>query len=342
MIPISRREALVRAGAAAAALGGGRTLTAATNPPAPAASAPVVRDEVDLTDGRLRVVVSPSDGAGLLAFALRRGERWINLYPDVRDPAWKMRYASWMMIPYSNRVENGEFRFQGRTYTLRNGANHAIHGDGRNRSWTVAEKSAARIRLTLRSADFADFNWPWPIEVDAAIALEDGALVQRLRLVNRGDTAMPAGFGWHPYYPRALTREGEPVRLQAVFTGVYPDANGDCIPDGPATPLPEDLDYSKGREIPKDRRYDTCLQGYDGKGTIEWPESGVKLAYDCSAHMTHFVYFNPIERPVWAAEPAANANNGVNLLDRGYEKHGVIVLPAGEALDAHFITRVTA
>ena len=334
----TRREAMRRTGLAAAGM---MCAAAGARAAAPAAGGDaIVRDEVELSNDALRLVVSPSDGAGLLAFKVRRGGRWLDVYPDVHDPALKMRYASWMMIPYSNRVENGVFTFEGKEYKLRNGENHSIHGDGRSRSWTVAAKTPSSLNLTLRSADFADFNWPWPIEVAAEIALEERALVQRLRIVNRGTSAMPAGFGWHPYYNRALTKPGEPVLLQMKFTRVYPDANGDCIPDGPAEPIPADLDYSAPKPVPTDRRYDTCLGGYDGKGTIEWPESGVKLAYECSSNVTHFVYYNPTERPVFAAEPAANANNGVNLLARGWKDSGVLVLPAGEALDAQFVTRI--
>lgn len=344
--PLDRREFIALAGAAAgwAGLRAGAADAPASNVAPAAAAAPFTvppRDELELAGDALRVVVSPSDGAGLLAFKARRGDRWLDIYPDVRDLSRKMRYASWMMIPYSNRIENGRFRFEGRDYELRNGANHAIHGDARSRPWTVAEKSASRLKLTLRSADFADFNWPWPIDVEAEIAVDGTSLVQSLRIRNRGTTAMPAGFGWHPYYPRALTKEVEPVRMRMKFTTVYPDANGDCIPDGPAQPVPAELDYSAGKAVPADRRYDTCLGGYDGQGTIEWPESGVKLDYACTPNVTHFIYFNPIERPVWAAEPAANANNGVNLLARGEPGHGVLALPPGEALDARFATRVT-
>lgn len=337
---LDRRHFLALAGAAAGWAAGARAAATNAAPAAPFSVPP--RDEVELTDGKLRLVVSPSDGAGLLAFKVRQGDRWLDLYPDVRDGSLKMRYASWMMIPYSNRVENGKFRFEGKAYELRNGQNHSIHGDARSRPWKVAEKAASRVKLTLRSADFADFNWPWPIEVEAEISVGDGALTQRLRIRNAGASPMPAGFGWHPYYPRAMTKAGEPVLMRMKFANVYPDANGDCIPDGPPQPLPPDLDYSAPRAIPTDRRYDTCLGGYDGKGAIEWPESGVRLEYDCSANVTHFVYYNPIEKPVFAAEPAANANNGVNLLARGESGHGVIVLPAGEALDAQFVTRVKA
>ncbi|MCX7818914.1 MAG: hypothetical protein N2652_06895 [Kiritimatiellae bacterium] len=330
---ISRRTLLGQLGALAA--------TAPLAAPAQTtAGGPPGRDELELRNDRLRLILSPRDGAGILAWALRRGESWIDLYPDVRDPVLKMRFASWMMIPYSNRIANGRFMWAGREYQLRNGENHAIHGDARNHPWSVTDRAEALVRLALDTRTRPAFNWPWPMELSAEIRLEGTALVQRLRIVNRGDSSMPAGFGWHPYYRRALTRPGEPVRIAFRAAGVWPDPDGDCLPNAPLAPLPPDLDCAAGCPVPTDRRYDTCLGGFDGRASIEWPDSGVRLHYECSPNVRHLVYFNPIERPVFALEPAANANNGVNLLAKGWANHGVIELPAGEALDAEFVTRV--
>lgn len=299
-----------------------------------------MRDELELQTSRFRLVLSPGNGAGILAWALRRGDTWINLYPDVRDPALNMRFASWMMIPYSNRIAHGRFTWAGREYQLRNGEHHAIHGDGRNHPWTVVERTDATVRLVLDTRRTPGFNWPWPMELAAELRLDDSSFIQRLWITNRGESAMPAGFGWHPYYRRALTREGEPVQIAFRVAGIWPDPDGDCLPDGPLAPLPPDLDCAAGCFVPTDRRYDTCLGGFDGKATIEWPESGVRLRYECTPNVRQLVYFNPTERPVFALEPASNANNGVNLAARGWDQHGVIELPAGETLEAEFITHV--
>jgi len=334
---VSRRELLRALGALAATGGLAPALRAQSQPGGTA-----MRDELELRNDQLRVVLSPGDGAGILALALRRRNGWLDLYPDVRDPALKMRFASWMMIPYSNRIAHGRFTWAGREYQLRNGENHSIHGDARNHPWSVLERSDSAVRLALDTRRVPSFNWPWPLELSAELRLDGSAFVQRLRIINRGDSTMPAGFGWHPYYRRYLTREGEPVRIVFKAAGVWPDPDGDCLPDGPLAPLPPDLQCAEGCPVPTDRRYDTCLGGFDGRAAIEWPDSGVRLRYECSANVRHLVYFNPTERPVFALEPAANANNGVNLAARGWENHGVIELPAGEALDAEFITRVEA
>lgn len=336
-VPVSRREALRLVTLAATGLALGARAQTGAVPPAWAK-----REEVAIENDLLRVVVSPSDGAGMLAFAVKRDGKWIDVSPNATGPNPPLRYCNWMMLPYSNRIENGAFRFEGKSYQLKNEKAHAIHGDARNHPWKVEAKRGDLLKLSQRSSDFADFNWPWPVEFDAEFALEGNVFAQRLAIRNRGATTMPAGFGWHPYYLRTLTQPGEEALVQMKCTGVYPDTNGNCIPAGPPEALAPDFDFSKPTVVPPDRKYDHCFSGYDGKGSIAWPKAGVKLDYDCSSNVTHLVFYNPPDKPWFAAEPAANANNGVNLLDRGDPTHGVIKLPAGAELTASFAMRVSA
>lgn len=296
-------------------------------------------DPVDLAAGSLRVTVTPDRGGSLLAFGVRRDGGWLELMPDGR--AAGARPSSWLMLPYSNRIRDGRFTFRGESHQLRSAKNHAIHGDVRNRPWRVTEQEPARIVLTFESARFPDFDWPWPIRARAEIAIEGDTLVQRLVLENLGETPMPAGFGWHPYFRRFLSREGEPVELAFSASGRYPDAEPDGLPDGPAVPLPPELDFSTRRPLRPDG-LDACFAGFGGTAELAWPESRVRLLFACTPNVTHLVCFAPADRPVIAVEPAANASDGVNLLAAGHEGTGVVELAPGESLDAGFTLRVSA
>jgi len=294
-------------------------------------------EPVELASARWKAVFDPERGGGLLALAVQRGGQWIDLVPDGRLPENGMRPASWLMLPYSNRIRDGRFVFGGQTYQLANGGSHAIHGDVRRRPWEVVQRGTDRLRLRFDSAAHPDFNWPWPIEATVEIRLEGDAFVQSLSVRNRGTTPMPLGFGWHPYYRRWLTRDGEPVWLSFGATGVHPDTDADGLPDGPVAAIPEDLDFRMPKPI-GDRRLDACFAGFGGRAVIGWPESGIVLRYDCSPNVTHLVCFAPADRPVFAVEPAANANDGVNLLAAGQPDHGVLQLEPGAGLEATFRT----
>lgn len=331
---ISRRDAIRIASGAGFGIALGRFARADATPASPT-------ERITLENPKVRVAIDPENGCGLLSLAVKKDDRWLDLSPNDRmQPGQKQ--CSWLMAPYSNRIENGVFRFEGREYKLRNGASHAIHGDARTRPWKIESQRSDFLHCSLRTSDFTDFNWPWPMELRLEFALEENVFTQRLSMRNLGTSTMPAGFGWHPYYLRTITQPDEPVLMQMNCAGVYPDTNGNCIPSGPAAKPAPDFDFSKATAIPRDRKYDHCFSGYDGKGAIKWPKSGVKIQYDCSPNVTHLVFYSPPDKPWFAVEPAANANNGVNLLDRGDATNGVIPLPAGEELKARFAIQVSA
>jgi aldose 1-epimerase len=294
---------------------------------------------ITLANPTLRLVVDPASGMNLYAFSVFQGNAWLPVMPDTTGtrgrPSADLKESSFVMVPYSNRIEDGRFAFAGKAYQLQNGERHAIHGDVRSRAWQVEEADGQRLRASFDSRRHENVNWPWPFAATLEYALADYVLASRMTLQNLGDSAMPAGFGWHPYYSRWLTRQDEAVHLQFAVAGVYPDANNNRIPSGPGQPPAAHQDFRREKALPPDLFLDMCCYGYDGNGSISWPESGVKLVYRCSAECTHLVMYNPA-RPYFAVEPVTNANNGVNLLAEGDTTSGVHVLQPGETLDASF------
>ena len=295
---------------------------------------------IDLHNDQLRLAVDPQAGAGILAFHGCIGDRWLPLMPDTREPGCDLAAASFLMIPYSNRIADGTFTFEGQHYQLDNTAAHAIHGDARKRPWRIVEQSPTHLRCVFTSASHDSVNWPWPFEAQAVYELRDDALHMEVTLTNRGDTAMPGGFGWHPYFSRYLTREGELVMLEFPLEGAYPDANDTRIPSGPLAPLKPHQDFAREREFTPVNFLDTCCYGFSG-GHIAWPDSGVRLRFEPAANCRHLVLYNPEGKPYFAVEPVLNANDGVNLLGRGEPTAGTTVLQPGETLTSDCVLRMT-
>lgn len=292
-----------------------------------------------LENEQLRLVLDPESGVSTLAFYARRGDAWLPVMPDARREGVELKESNFIMLPYSNRIENGRFTFGGNAYQLAKGERHAIHGDVRTRPWKVEEQSAQQVTCSFDSRQHKAVNWPWPFSATLTYQLNELTLASRLMLTNLGDTAMPAGFGWHPYYSRWLTRAGEPVLLHFQIQGIYPDANNNRIPSGPGKAPAANQDFRTETALTPDNFIDFCAYGYDGNGTITWPESGVRLTYRCSPECGHLVLYNPA-KPYFAAEPVTNANNGVNLLAQGDPTSGVQVLEPGASLSATFDVQV--
>lgn len=295
---------------------------------------------VCLENARLRAVVAPDAGASVLAFSAAREGQWLPVMPDVHQARSELRCASFLMMPYSNRIENGHFTFEGREYQLERGGEHAIHGDVRARAWVVVERAATRLCCAFRSVDNEAVNWPWSFDARIAYELRDETLSSRVSLWNRSETPMPAGFGWHPYFSRQLGPDDDEVRLKVKVEGAYPDADDTRIPSGPAEPLAPDQDFGVEKALAPDNFLDTCCTGYDGNGHIHWPGSGISAHFSCSPECSHLVLYNPEGAPHFAVEPVTNANNGVNLLACGWADAGTVILPPGEVLEARFDLRM--
>lgn len=290
---------------------------------------------VTLENSQLRLVVDPQQGVNVLAFFVQRPQGWLPVMPDVHGGQSDLKASSFVLIPYSNRIEGGRFTFHGQAYQLANGERHASHGDVRGRAWQVDQVSATAIHGSFDSRAFADANWPWPFTATLEYTLQENTLFSRLTVTNQGASPMPAGLGWHPYYNRTLTRAGEPVLLHFQVQSIYPDANDNRIPSGPAQPLASNQDFAVERELTPENFIDACFYGYVGNGAITWPESNVKLLYTCSSNCTHLILFNPA-KPYFAAEPVTNANNGVNLYAQGDPTSGIRTVAPGETLEATF------
>jgi aldose 1-epimerase len=284
-----------------------------------------------LTSDALELTLDPDRGGGILALYARR--QGLPLMPDARLPGAELGAASFLMAPYSNRVADGRFTFDGRSFELANGANHSIHGDVRKRPWRVARADQGLVHLTFRSAEHRGFNWPWPVSLEMTMTVRGPVLSTEVTLRNEGGTPMPAGMGLHPYFSRYLTREGEPVVLQFSLAGVYPDAHGTRIPSGPPEPPGPLRDFSTARPLDPSCFFDFCAHGWTGVARIAWPESGLALRLDASDALRHLVVYNP-PRPWFAIEPVSNANDGFNLHARGEPTSGVRVLAPGETTSA--------
>ena len=294
-----------------------------------------------LENERLRLVVDPQNGVGTLSFSALVNGQWLALMPDAQSPDCDLACSNFLMLPYSNRIEDGRFEFAGQTHQLKNSAQHAIHGDVRKRPWKIAEHSDTALRCTFSSVEHTDVNWPWPFAAAASFALRDHSLHMRLALTNKGDTPMPAGFGWHPYFNRSLTKPGEKVALQFTLDGAYPDANGTRIPSGPLQALAPNQDFGREKVLEPDNFLDTCFYGFDG-GYISWPTSGVRLRFSPSSNCRHLVLYNPAGTSYLAAEPVTNANNGVNLLVQNDPTCGTVSLVPGAEFSAECTLSVEA
>ena len=288
---------------------------------------------MELTNGKLRVRLAPEIGGSIIECSVNRAEQWIPIFRKAEEPLTKSSNASsFVLIPYSNRLRDGRFMFDGTDYQLQGAEKHAIHGDVRDRPLQVLDYTDEKIVLEFNSNDFKDVNFPFPFSAKIIYTLERLSFYSRIEITNVGNKAMPAGCGFHPYFNRRLPGSTSVVELQLNVSGVYP---GDTpLPIGPAVPIQPDQDFNVQR--PLDVVLDHCFAGWNRQAVIDWPGSGIKARIQADPGMEHVILYSPKGESFFALEPVTNANDGFNLLAQGDRNCGVVVLQPGEALNTGF------
>lgn len=295
-----------------------------------------------LENERLKVELAPQHGASIINCFAKLGEQWVPMMRHTPLEAARAgnvsKMASFTLAPYSNRLLNARFNFNGREYQLQPNTpeGHVQHGDVRRRPWQLTSTSATSATLSFDSRQFADFNFPFPITAQIQYMLEGATFRTHFQMQNVGAEAMPAGFGFHPYFPRVLHVTDEAVEIQARAASIYPA----LIPTSAAVPVPPEIDFPELRPLGNIVMND-CRAGWDGRAFIRWPRAGVTLTLEATEPLRHLVLYSPEGEDFFAIEPVSNATNGFNLLASGVPGHGVVVLKPGEVMQGDFTLTIS-
>ncbi|MFG0313587.1 MAG: aldose 1-epimerase [Phycisphaerales bacterium] len=297
---------------------------------------PVRTDDIVLELETIRLTLSPSAGASIVALEHRdpRG-RWADVLrrmPSDSDDASDA--GSFVMLPWTNRIADARFRFDGSEYPLvaNHGDGTAIHGVARDRAWSLIDRSPITARLTYRHQPDATFPFDFGGVVRYEIAPD--RVEMDLSVTNLGDQAFPAGCGHHPYFHRRLHSDADELRVRMDVSGRY--ACEDCIPSGQHDDDEACALLRSGGPI-GNPGLDDVFAGFGGEAELEWPASGVRMRMRCSEELGHVVVYTPRLGDGSAdahvcIEPVSMVNDGFNLHDRGEDGTGVRVLSPGETL----------
>jgi aldose 1-epimerase len=226
------------------------------------------------------------------------------------------------LVPFSNRIADGRFRFEGRAYQLAPNfppEPHAIHGQGWQNPWQVAEREQGRAVLTL-AHEVA--GTPFDYQARQTFELRDDGLEVTIALIDQGAGPMPAGIGLHPYFTRT-----EGVTLRAALDHVWlSDAR--TLPRE-RVPVPDAWDLGRAPRV-ADLDLDHCFGGWDGRAVIHWPETDLRLSIDAEPPFGHLVVYVPPGADFFCVEPVSHVNDALNLAARGVGGTGLRTLRPGE------------
>lgn len=294
------------------------TTTHASAPPVPPVPTALL-----LASGDSEVGLCMAGGA--LSHFNWRGRSILRAAPASAVAAGAVRHmAMYPLVPYSNRIKDALLKTGGTTYRLR--ANmppepHAIHGFGWQRQWRLVARDAASAKIMLTHAGDAD--WPFACEVRQCVRLVDNALEMSLAVRNTDLRPMPAGLGFHPYFPLVPG-----VRLQASWQQMW-QMGSDCLPSR-LTAVPPSAIFTAPRPL-EHWKVDHCFTGWGGSAVLYYAHHAVRL--EASAACRNIVCFAPDDgRGFIALEPVTHVNNAFAMAAGGVTDTGTVILPPGEEL----------
>jgi aldose 1-epimerase len=281
----------------------------------------------------MRATLRPRDGGRVASFWREEadGGRTDVLVPMADagfDPPTWPKAGTYPLVPYSNRIRNGAFRFGDVSVALvPHPATfpHALHGFCQMRPWTVTRHSEAQVEMRYRhDPEHGPDAWPWGFEAVQRIALDPAGMTHEIAVESRADRPMPVGLGIHPYF---AVSQGDRITFAA-------DALWEADEAGCGRELRPLADGA--------RRYDSCHDdrettsyhaGWNGTASIE-RRDGTRIVIEAGAPLDHLVFHVPAGGGYLCLEPVSHVADAFNLAAAGKTRTGARVLEPGEALRA--------
>lgn len=264
--------------------------------------------------------MAPERGGSILAFELR-GQ------PLVRpaEGAGILDVSCFPLVPFSNRIADGRFHWDGCELALEPNfpevdPRNPIHGFGWLAEWQVLHFSERKLRLEHRHSGG---EWPWSYRAVLDYALDRDGLTAQLSLTNLSSEPMPAGLGFHPFFPRTGSTR---------YLGLH---RGEWRSDASAMPLELDMqeaatDWWQGAAVGT-RSVDTAYTGREGALEIFWPERELALRLSPTDNLPATCVYVPEGGDWFCVEPVSHMTDAINRPDA---PDPMASLPPGETLGA--------
>ncbi len=297
-------------------------------------------DDIILELDRLRLTLNPRVGASVVSLMIRDDDqRWTPVFRTMpKDSDSASDAGSFAMLPWTNRIKDARFAFNGQTHTLRPNASDstAIHGFARDLPWTIADRSPITARFVFDSRPLSKDTINYPFNFGAVVRFEirpQGVEID-LSLTNLDDRPIPVGCGHHPYIHRHLFSDADNLHVKLDVAGRYP-TNG-CIPIGEPETDAICTSLANGDPI-ANPGLDDVFSGFGGVAVFDWAASNVRMTMRCTDNLNHVVIYTPrlddgSADEFVCVEPTTMVNDGFNRHAEGSTSTGVIILNPNETL----------
>lgn len=276
---------------------------------------------IECTQGDLCMVVAPDLG-GALASLRWRGFDILRPFDPEGEPRANL-CGSYPLLPWSNRIADGRFSFNGVTHQVKRNFGdhpHSLHGNAWQMAWQVLRIAADEITLELNSP--ASESWPWAYHAEQRFHLSADMLRIEMSYLNTASESIPIGMGFHPFFADAEHSE-------IYFDAKHVWLNGpDSLPSEEVL-VPERWRYDSFRS-PEFASVDNCFTDWHSPAKVRWPQRRISVEIS-SAATNAILFIPPRERNVVAIEPVTHINNAINTLPARGQNQEMSTINPGES-----------
>jgi aldose 1-epimerase len=275
---------------------------------------------IALTAGDFHLVLLPALGGSIARFD------WRGL-PLLRPGCGPtpLDTGCFPLVPFSNRIAHGAFTVAGRTIRIApnfpgGGHPHPLHGFGWLTGWDVVAQAAQSATLRHR---YSAGEWPWDYVAEQHFDLSREGLCHTLSVRNLSDQPMPAGLGFHPYFPKTAQ-----TRYIGWHRGEW-QTHDDNLPKA-LDMADHPVDWWHGKPVAT-RAVDTAYVGREGDLQLIWPEHRLTLTVRPSDNLRNTVVYTPVDADFLCVEPVSHTTDAINRPD---ESDGMVWLDKDQTLTA--------
>jgi galactose mutarotase-like enzyme len=272
-------------------------------PPSPTARRAVSGETIELIDDEAASAVSIVPARGAIVTRFRAGGREL-LYLDeatLRDPAKNVRGGIPVLFPSPGRLTGDRFVRGDREGVLKQ------HGFARDLAWetrSVEVTDAPRATLVLHPTNATRAAFPYEFLLSITFSLLGTTLRLDVDVENPGDTALPFGFGLHPYFLVADADKAR-TRIATKATRAFDNVEKKTVPFHGFDLTAKEVDLH-------------LVDHGSTESALTWAD-GTRLAVRGSPELTRWVVWTLAGRDFVCLEPwtcpADALNTGESLLE---------------------------
>lgn len=220
--------------------------------------------------------------------------------------SYEESYASAILFPFANRIENGAFLFNDKSYQLhinKPEENNAIHGLVYNKAFDLvhfaAYKNEAVVHVRyIEKGEPLGFPFRYVITLSYLFRRDSVELIVEIKNLDR--FSFPFTIGWHPYF---VSSDIDNSFLNLDCTKKL-SVNKQRIPiKEEHIKIPVDLQI-------KDMNLDDCFMLNNNKLTFKTPD--YKMDFSFSTDENYLQLYIPPNRKTIAIEPQTGSANNFN------------------------------